>query len=221
MAIAFDTSDGGRRLVNPGTSLTWGYTVTGTNTLLMVGTLISAATNNITGIVYNSVTVPFLNQIQTDSAANMLAVYGLTGASTGINNVTISISPSSTVQAHATSYAGVKQTGFPDNKTTGNVTTGTTQSFPLTTIADNCWIYTYNRSEVDNPATAGTNTAVRNTATSACTVADTNSAQTPAGSHSLSLTHGGSGNSWYSLVSFAPADGGSIYVPQLMSLRVG
>lgn len=203
MAITFDTSDVSRRLVNPGTSLTYSYTCTGSNRLLFCSCLVSAATNNITGVTYNGVSMgSAVNTIATDAGANTQVVYALLGPATGANNVVVSISPSSTVQAHSTSYAGVSQSGFPDAQTTASLS-GTSQVMTLTTVADNCWLYAYHRSDTTNPGAAGTNTTVRNGATSASTVCDTNSAQTPAGSKSMTLTYSG-GSGWANIVSFAP-----------------
>ena len=98
MAVTFDTSDA--RNVGGGTTVSFSYTVTGSNTLLFTG-----VTQAVTSITYNGAA---LSSIGTSGSLN---VFSKTGPSTGSNTLSFSFSSySGSHYAVTGSFAGVDQT---------------------------------------------------------------------------------------------------------------
>ena len=211
MAIARD-ADVHRQFNASATSINWSHTCTGSKLILFVTTNSGSAIDSAT---YNSVSMTELNAITTD--AGYLQLWYLLGPSTGANTVQINRTGSSFLEGRSASYTGVRQTGFPDASTTG---TGTDDTFnmSLTTVADNCWMFGFSRNDGGNP-TAGANTDILDPVDPASSGFDTNSAQTPAGSHTMSLSLAGA-NWWACWCSFAP-DVPSTNNPNLLTLGVG
>ena len=206
--IAYDTStDGG--LVNPGTSLTWSHTVTGTHPILWVGvfgdTVAGDATcAKITGVTYNSVSltqVPTNSPVQTPGDRCAYLFY-LAGPATGAHNVVVSASSSIVIAALASSYTGVKQTGIPDSSNKNTVTGSTTGITTSTTVVtNNSWIVLYGKATT--APSAGTGSTQRQTANDAG-LYDTNAAVS-SGSQSMQITTGGvNANIGVIMASFAP-----------------
>ncbi len=217
MAIALDTSDTNRRLVNPGTSLTYSYTCTGSNLLLLTSMLESSATTQISSMTYNLVACTVVNSISTDSGANTQSSWYLLSPSTGANNVVVSLNSSITMQGHSTSYTGVSQSGFPDAQTTASVSGVTTQTMTLTTIATNCWMYAYQRNGSDL-GTAGSGTTMRNPASTSASAIDDSNGALAAGSNSLVHNWTNPAGGWANIISFAPAGASSLKLLSLMGV---
>jgi hypothetical protein len=227
MAITFDAAtDGGN--VNPGTSLTWSHTCTGSLLILFVGfngDNIGAA-DDITSVTYNGVSMTLAaKQINPASGGDRdTYLYYLLGPATGAHNVVISCTSSHVLQGGAVSYTGVKQSGQPDAtainfEVTPSAKTLTTS---VTTVADNCWtVLVEGCFDAANPlAGAGSTRRTFDGVNGGWGLFDSNAPKTPAGSTSMTTTRA---NDPFSLAilhvmaSFQPDTGGgaSVTYPQL------
>jgi len=156
MAIALDTSTYGS-FVNPGTTLTWSHTVTGTNPVLFVGA-IAATTDILTGITYNGVAMTLVGK-GAGGSDRFIYLYVLAAPATGAHNIVVS-SASSYLTGFATSYTGGHQTTPIDSF----AVTTTAGADPLpgstTVVAANCWLVATGRG-TQSPVTAGALTTAR------------------------------------------------------------
>ena len=155
MAIAFDaTSNGG----TTGTSLTFSHTTSGTNRLLMVYTFFDNDT--ITGVTYNSVSMTKLDQI--DFTTNRIAAWILVDPASGANDIVVSSSSSTPINAQGVSYTGCAQSGQPDAQGSAG---GTSQSSPIdltiTVATTNSWLVGGVRVNGTGNSSAGTDTTQR------------------------------------------------------------
>ncbi len=178
MAITFDAVGTGD--ANAGYS----HTCTGSNLVLFVGIL---SDGTISGCTYNSVAMTLVNSVLGTPAGNNEYLFFLSNPATGTHTIQATGS-TATRLGDSTSYAGVSQTGQPEQNNTGTGTTSVTVS--VTTTSDNAWLVGYGRNGAGN-LSPGTNTTARGAAAPQ-QMFDTNSAQTPAGSHSLQITAAGS-----------------------------
>lgn len=200
MAFAFD-NESGRQAIGGATSLTYSFTVSGSDRQLRVGALTTAGT--ITGVTYNGVST---TQIGTTAADAGVTIYtfGLIAPATGANNVVISCSTSATLVSHAASWTGAHQTTLTDATNTQTGSGNFTHS--VTTSADNCWTVLYCRNGITNMA-AGTATTARSSADDNMWF-DSNAAKTPAGSVTLAV-NGVTGSYGSIIESIAPSTGGA------------
>ncbi len=100
-------------------------------------------------------------------------------------------------------YGGVKKTGQPDafNHNVANTTTSLSTS--VTTVADNCWLVAYGKSNSGDPG-AGAGTTQRQSQ-SGFGIFDSNGVIHPAGTGTLVITAGGSTTIGCVMASFSPA----------------
>lgn len=200
MAIAFDASAGSNTGV-PATSLTYAHTCTGTDRILFIGAMVALSTDSITGVTYNGVSATLITSRASPPTSGYYAkLYYLVAPSTGANNVVISSSSSGYVFGKSVSYTGASQTGQPDASTTGT-TTSTSYTTSLTSIADNCWAVLYDAG--DRQPVASTGSTSRTTGSNDG-IFDNNSAKTPAGSISMSLTRASGGGQAQVMATFKP-----------------
>lgn len=202
MAIAIDVAN--ESFANA-SSLTYSHTVTGSNTLLIVGWYAFNTTATFSSVTYNGVAMSQLATRGADGTGGEIYLYGLLNPTTGANNIVISYSGTKQIFACSASYTGVKQSGLPDSSTT-NTNSGTSVTTTTTTVADNTWLVAISRQN-GGTTVAGTNTFLRkaNSTSPDVVLVDSNSAQTPAGSHSLQTTFGSAKTFYHALASFAPA----------------
>lgn len=197
-------------MADVGSTHTFSHTCSGANRILFVSGrnyCSSTASDVVTGVTYNGVAMTRLTAYAlyvAGATADWDYVYYIIAPATGANNIVVSCSATSNAYFRGHSYTGVKQTGFPDASASAYSGTGTSITSTLTTIADNCWLVGLHDNE-QNIQTAGANTTIRNITNSGIISVDTNSAQTPAGSKSMSSSWSGSGPNYYSIVSIAPA----------------
>lgn len=201
MAIALDNSTNGG-LVNPGTSLTYAHTVSGSNRILFVS-VFGDTTDKITGVTYNGVSMTLVGKT-VKSPDRYVYLFYLIAPATGTNNVVVSASSSIAICSHAVSYTGAAQTGQPDSSITG--TAATSLTLTTTVVASNCWLVGAWRTNVTT-GTAGTGATQRQGSNGLYT-ADSNGV---VGTGSQSMTYNTAGSNGYSgvMASFAPASGGS------------
>ena len=142
------------------------------------------------GVTYGGTAMTQVNKQAQGTSGDYGYMYYLPASTNGSNNFVVSLSASERIQWAASSYSGVLQSdvdGDATNKTSG--TSGTTASVALTSIADNCWHifgYVHNAGATDS----GSNYTARGYDNSNGTVGigDNNSAKTPAGSLTQSVT---------------------------------
>jgi hypothetical protein len=190
MAIALDNTAEGLS-ASGATSVTVSLTVgSGSDRYLLAGVFSNGA-DDVTGVTYASVAMTQLHKAVVNVAAvGYLYIYGLANPSSGTNNLVASRSGSSSkIYAGGVSYTGVKQTGQPD--ATATTTTNGTQSSctpTLTTIADNCWLFTVGHQDNLQTISASTGATLRGNSNGGYGIFDSNGAKTPAGSYSMTVT---------------------------------
>lgn len=198
MAIAYDNSATIAVGAYNSTAVTASYTVTGTNTLLVIRIYSSSGNDDVSGVTYAGTSMT-QHAKQLLSSGNYIYTYILLGAATGANNIVISKSSTTNFATSIASYTGVKQSGFPDatvsdtGTTTGNITK------VITTIADNCWVIsTYCAAEGDSPITAGAGNTLRQSLVSGAVSAilDSNAVITPAGNFSSIINKNSTAVRW-------------------------
>jgi len=212
MAIAFDaTTYGGFATA---TSLTFAHTVTGSDTLLLVGVQGDSATDAITGVTYNAVGMTLVAKIQhSPPTGRWIYLFRLAGAATGAHNVVISSSGSIFIQGFAASYTGVDQTTPIDSFNSGNSAAGqTTYTISTTVVGSNCWLASFFNlfSGVAGPLTAGTGSTRRATDTNFTSAALFDSNGTVAsGSRSMQVNWTSVDSGAAVICSFAPVAAGA------------
>lgn len=196
---------------------TWSHTVTGSNPLIAIGFAaygLSQAT--VTAASYNSVSATKAQGNQNNAIGSFVesSVWLLGGAATGAHTVsaTITLGTSPAGAGQSTSYSGAQSSSTKDasNGLTGTATG--TQSFNVTTVSDNCWVYAVGINVASiSPTLAATQTS-RGTVTLSSTSAsimrgeDTNAVKTPAGAQAMGFTIGGTSVQVWAMsgASFAP-----------------
>ena len=191
MAIALDVaSNSGLHSVSP---YTWNHTVTGSQTLLIVGLEVfnnglQPTTSSVTynGVLMNRVVV---QQNSNSTRFSEVSLWFLFAPTTGTNVVSVTCTNISSSIAGAVSYTGAQQSNVADatNKTFG--TTNGTKTVTVTTVADNCWTIATagNFSSSGSPITTPGNTVRWQPQTSG-TGEDTNGPLTPAGNQNMIFT---------------------------------
>lgn len=200
MAIAFDAFSDGVNFTES-SPLTWTHTCTGSDRLLIVGTVGDTASDTVSGVTYNSVAMTKIAAVLVPDNRYLTLWYLLNPAS-GANTVSVTSAGPAGAAGRSTSYTGVQQSGQPDASTTNTVSANTTLTTTLTTIADNCWTMLVAKATVATLG-AGTGSTARTAVTEQLALFDNNAAITPAGSTSMTVTFG-SGNCGTVMASFSP-----------------
>jgi hypothetical protein len=198
--IALDTSSTGTS--GTATSITFSYTNNGN--ILFVGTADQIASSSlITGVTYATVAMTEIGTGAQAPSDRYTRLWFLVGPATGANNVVVSASSSTFLEAKAASYTGALQTGVPDatNKATG---TSTSASVSVTSVAANCWTVTWVKAQ-NGIVTGGTNVTLRQNGSQAL-IGDSNAALA-AGAHTTTAAISVSGGWAIISASFAPATG--------------
>lgn len=189
-------------------SATVAYTCTGSNQILFVGVVGELASDNITGVTYNGVSMTLIDK-NSNGVSRWTYIFYLLNPASGSNNIVISAGSSSFIEGMAASYTGVLQSGQPDAHgftIQGSASSSITKS--LTTVADNCWIFGFSHTNTVQTYTA-TGRAVRldgDNNNDTMVTYDTNGAVTPAGATSVGFSYSGTpGFSEIYAVSFSPA----------------
>lgn len=203
MAVAYDAStDGG--YTNSGTTRTFSHTATGSNCVLIVGSWTrSSGANAVTGITFDiggvpTPMVPLGTEIipAHSSGDEYIRLWGLeigTGAGTG-KNIVISCPSGMESIVWASSYTGAS---LPDATSNQAETTSTDTVCSVTTVTDNSWaIVLYRDSGGAGSAGAGATFRTYGLSSGGTGCYDTNSAKTPAGSFSLTVSHGSAPNGY-------------------------
>lgn len=186
MAIALDTTVNGG--LSTSTSLTWSHTCTGSNLILIVsinGPV--SSTDDVSGITYNSVALTKIRSQQIPSD-RLVSLWYLIAPATGAHNIVASFTGTYCAGISA-SYTGVRQSVQPDSSAVGTTSSGSGLTISTITATDNTWLVGGFGDASGGVVSAGANTVVRQSVTAeGNSYGDSNSAQTPAGSHSLAVT---------------------------------
>lgn len=202
--ISYDSSSHGN--VVTGTSLTYSHTTSGSARILFVGVSTESASDLVTGITYNGVSMTRI-QFQSGNGEGTYLYY-LINPSLGANNVVISTSSSTGIRSASVSYTGALQSGQPDAST--KQTTASTNPFAtsLTTVADKSWMVSYAQSN-GFVVSASTGTTFRDQSTDQFNgIGDSGGAITPPASYSMSWSGGGVWN--IVQASFSPSVSASV-----------
>lgn len=184
-AIAFDAVYGIDYFV--GTSGTKAFTVTGSDTILMVMFDNEGGPDDFTGVTWNgSESLTEIGvRVQEGTTGRYSHTYALMNPTTGTHNVVISRSSSNQVNYIIVSYTGVDQSALPSTYVTKQfappIAPGTTD---LTTLVSNSWTVLHARGARTESASTG---STLRSASSIGTVMDSNSALS-AGAHSMSFS---------------------------------
>lgn len=190
MAIAFDTSIIPNNSTGSATN-TVSFTCTGSNLILFAGMShhSTGPASLVTGITYAGVAMTLIRTYQSSNAK--FDLYYLIAPATGANNIVGTMDQSDTSYIIASSYTGVDQISPIDVSGDGGPTTTASYSQSLTTVTDNCWSIMFGGAYSGLALTAGANTVVRQQPEVGLTgtfLADTGSAQTPAGTDTIAVT---------------------------------
>lgn len=219
-AIAFDAlTDGG---TGAAPTLTFSHTTSGTNRILFVDVLGDvSASQLITGVTYAGVSMTKVGERhKTAGNGYWISTWVLANPTSGANNVVVSASSGNLFGNIATSYTGVAQTSVVDASTTAENTSATSLTTTLTTVADNTWLHGVMFNNLAETKTAGTNTLIKsNFVSTQGVIIDSNSAQTPAGSKSMTVSGNGGAADWVGVMaSFAPFTGSATNVCRIKAV---
>jgi hypothetical protein len=190
MAIAFNAATSASNSASA--TLTFAHTVSGSNTMLLVGFIANKATvPAVSSVTYNGVAMTATSASPlTVSATVKNHLYYLVNPTTGANNVVITFaSAPDGIAANALSYTGAKQTGQPDSQMS-TASTGATATLTTTTVANGSWLVGVFRNDSTGNGTAGGSTTQRSSIGGQCSMDDSGGLKAPAGSYSISETFG-------------------------------
>lgn len=198
MAIAFDAITGVQ--LTTGTSLTYSHTCTGSDRILFVSANNNTASDYVTGITYNGVSMTKIGASLQGGSTRYTNLYYLVAPATGANNVVISCSGSTYIEAYTVSYTGVHQSSPIDTNRTDTGSSVTSLTCTLTTTADQCWLITAG-SYGAGTLSGGASTYARNVSFS-YGILDSNGARS-IGSNSL-IINSSSSNAGFITAAFKP-----------------
>jgi hypothetical protein len=164
--------------------------VSGSNTYGVVTTAGKQGTDTITGVTWNGVSMTKIVTRQVPAADRYITLWGLASPSAGVTNIVASSSESNFIGFTAGYYTGAQSASAADSSNSG-----TNSASPITvsttTVADNCWLVGAASGVSDGAPSSWTTGTSRDTGAGSHGTADSNAAQTPAGSHSLAaaFTH--------------------------------
>lgn len=204
MAIAIDATSSGINTLSQ-TSLTVAHTCTGTNLCLIVA--VNVSVNTITGVTYNGVAMTQVGTVNQSGGNENNYLFGLLNPATGTHNIIATYSGMSTGGLAGASYAGVKQSGFPDSSVIATNTLGTSRTVTTTVVASNSWLVGMFDSD-NSPVVAGTNALARvrintDAGTNTFGILDSNGTNA-SGSASMQATYASNSNNVAIMVSIAP-----------------
>lgn len=200
--IAFDTST--TAFTHSGSSLTWSHTCTGTDRFLVVFVMCSSS-KSISSVTYNGVA---MTAHPSSGGGQRIIPYVLANPASGANNIVVTMTSTTYIYPVASSYTGVDQTNPVDTSNqTSQSASSTTSNF--TTTVDNCWAVMAARQASTGNTSASTGSTLREANAGFTQLYDTNTVLTPAGSHSMAITHSGAGTTDTNLVAIKPATAAS------------
>lgn len=214
MAISFDTAitnnTGGRT-----TTRSQNFTVGSGSDRILICTVQVENGFTISSVTYNSLALTLLgSSSQTIGTFNNTYFFYLINPPTGIHTLTITASGLAFTYMQAMSYFGVDQSNpFDGSLVTNRANSVTSITGGVTSTVDNVWLVGMGQAQsTGNPMTGGTNTTRHNTTNTTYLNwnigIDTNAPQSPAGTHSMTVTKGGPSNMGIILAAMQPNVGG-------------
>lgn len=197
MAIARDASS--HSTGSAVSSLTFSHTCA-SGALLVVGSR-GATTDTLTGITYNGVALSLVKSF-TNNRWHYLYILG--NPASGAHNIVISFSGATDCIGWGQSYSGTGNALTPDSSALGSNTTTGTCTVTTTTVVDNSWLVGLVANDNGQALTAGANTSIIEQSGAGEAFLDSNSAQTPAGSHTITTTQTSGDNTQGMILSIAP-----------------
>ena len=194
-----------------GTSQTTSHTTAGTNRFLAVCVWADTASDLISGVTYNGVSMTLVDK-QLHTGLRYHYLFGLMNPAIGANNVVTSASSSTFIQTLVASYTGVAQAGQPEAAIKTTATAQTSITTPLTTVTANAW--TVNCVGSGAGSAAGTNFTERTSDTDFNTVrmGDFGPQASPA---SVSMTVTSASTNFSSqMIALAPAGSTNVTIAQ-------
>jgi len=166
------------------------YTVgSGSNRLLVLVVVGAIDSDDITGANYGGVAMTLVDKLIAGAGSRYSYMFYLLNPASGSN--AFDVTGSGFNNGHCADYTGVLQSGQPDVSGKASNTGQTSISKAITTVADNCWLVSHESNRGGSPTlTAGANTTIRNQNGNSSAIADSNGAQTPAGSFSQAFSFG-------------------------------
>lgn len=233
-AIALDASSAADGGTNTATPASTSHTCTGSNLALATGIWNQATSvgtrQTPNSITYNSVSLG-TNKVVQDDATVLYTVflYGLAAPSTGANNLTWTYASSTIRNGNCNvSLSGCDPSPFGNTNGATSGPSATTVSAAVTTTAANSWVVSF----LNQDGTAGASTTTGTNQTERTFVATaggymidmSTQTTTTAGSYTAGWSMVGAGT--MDMVSLevkelATAGGATVYVPRLLTLRVG
>jgi len=146
MAIEFDAASSLQQIDPPVTSVTFAFSTTGSNRLLLVGVLqVATGSDVVSSVTYNGVALTRINTVTFLNGNRRNNLYYLLAPATGSNNCVVTLSSGiDNSRIHAFSYTGVRQSDQPDASNTNShempYTSTTIANVSVTTVAANCRI---------------------------------------------------------------------------------
>lgn len=222
MAIAFDASAVSAE--SGSSTLAWNHVVgaAGANRLLSVGIVtIGYSQPTVTAVTFDGVAMTKARADQANDGEGSYvesSVWILKNPNTGTKTISATITNNYDAGGVSASYTGCSQTSVADavGGKIGTTSTGS-QSFTVTTVADNCWIFAVGMGLYSCDANqTSRGTVVIYYGYLVVRGEDTNAAQTPAGAKTMGFTLGANQTCWVmSGASFAPVAAASIVIPVL------
>lgn len=184
MAIARD-SILGEQVRSAGSTFSYNFTNVAGN-YLIIGVVVEF--NDMVNISYGGVAMTRLAQVLATAGGRDIVLYGLANPATGTNSVdAVNMNAAGNFTRFFTaSYSGVSLTSNPEVSTYERADAVTTLTGTVTILSDNDWLIGFGTNENSSLA-AGSNTSLV-TSTTTYGLIDTNAAQTPVGSYSMTVT---------------------------------
>jgi len=199
---------------NPASSYTWNHTCGSTANILIFGNSSTqdSGDSTVSSVTYNGITMTFARTDTIGISGNTrTTIYYLLAPPTGsAYAITVTLSSSAKyVVGGAVSYSGAKQEAM--DAVDGNVGQSGSPSMTITTIADNCWVFSC--LSTHGASAPICNNTIRWDVGGSEYGSDTGGPVTPPGSQTMSWSGGLSKIYAMSAVSFAPA----IYLKNIIS----
>lgn len=205
-AVAVNTSgNNGAGNASASNTVTWNFDAVGagcTNCALLVQVLGSNAVDDVTSVTYAGTNAPIVARSGLGWRYNYSAC--LINPASGSNAIVVTSTSTHLLAGVAVSYSGVSACGATSNQ----VTTGTSITGSITTTTANSWVFAGAVSDGATTWSGTTNATLRGiyTGNTNPAVFDNNTA-IAAGSYSMTISAGGSGDIGLVMVELIPAGG--------------
>ncbi len=197
-----------------GANLSFSIVLVAANTYVTVGVIQNDTSASTPTCTIGGATATKIGNAVAPSTLHNVTAFGLAVAASGSTTVAVSGTSTNQLEGNALSYSGVLG-GLDASITHTGTISGLSLTVSLTTIADNCWIVWHIYAEA-GILTASTNASKVTGTANDMDSFDTNSAQTPAGSKSMTVTSNSNNNYsdvTLSLSPVAPAAAATNVVP--------